>query len=106
MRCSRCGSPAEYFSGGGDPLCRTCYFAEQSAAQGARAAEEQRSADTASALMRARLVYRSGCAMVGAALLVVAGYSVVGFSPYLAGVIAFAAVVAGLGFWGIYRMYR
>jgi hypothetical protein len=107
MTCARCRSPgAEYFSSAGDPLCRTCYFAEQTAAQDGRAADEMRSADAASTLMRAQTVWRGSWLIVGAILLVVAGVQIVGFSHYLLGTLALAAAAGGLGFWRIYRLYR
>jgi hypothetical protein len=107
MKCARCaGTPAEYFSAGGDPLCRTCYFAEQTAVQNGRAADEMRSAENASTLMRARLVWRGGWTLMISLLLVVAAFSMVGVSRYAFAVLAFAIVAGSMGFWRIYRMYR
>lgn len=39
MSCAKCQAPSEYFSSAGDPLCRVCYFAEQTKAQDRRAIE-------------------------------------------------------------------
>ena len=40
MVCSKCGEPqAEFFTTAGSPVCRVCYYAEQTAIQDARALE-------------------------------------------------------------------